>query len=190
MARRHHNPWWILPSRVETRHSTSNMSYYARPLFTDTPRAFSPAASEWRRVTESERHSKLSLSVSDPLQRDANQVHLPATQRLLAAHHASEQRGRSLQLPRYRHEAANYHTHGAAISSPARVSGNVWSSEGRGDGKTAGETGRRAEGVLYSGMEGLSLYVPENITTVTAESVRIKNKCLILSICPKLCTEQ
>lgn len=114
-------------------------------------------------MTESERHSKLSLSVSDPLQRDANQVHLPATQRLLAAHHASEQRGRSLQLPRYRHEATNYHTHGAAISSPARVSGNVWSSEGRGDGKTGGGTGRQSEGVLYPGMEGLSLYISWNL---------------------------
>ena len=78
-------------------------------------------------MTESERHCKLSLSVSDPPQRDANQVHLPATQRLLAAHHASEQRGRSLQFPRYRHEVANYHAHGVAISLPACVSGNMWS---------------------------------------------------------------
>ncbi|XP_075906591.1 docking protein 6 isoform X2 [Nelusetta ayraudi] len=38
--------------------------------------------------------------LSDPLQGDAHQVHLAATQRLLAAHHAPEQRGRSLQLPR------------------------------------------------------------------------------------------
>lgn len=134
MAQRYHNPKWILispakqPFRVETCHSTSNIPYYARSLFTDIPRAIPPAVSEWQRVTESERHYNLSLSVSDPLQRDANQVHLPATQRLLAAHHASEQRGRSLQLPRYRHEVTNYHM---LFSLPARVSGNVWSASAR-----------------------------------------------------------
>lgn len=64
--------------------------------------------------------------VSDPLQRDTNQVHLAATQRLLAAHHASEQRGRSLQLPRYRPGLTNYHTHTDAISLSACVS-DVWS---------------------------------------------------------------
>lgn len=56
---------------------------------------------------------------SDPLQRDINQVHLPATQRLLAAYHTPEQRGRSLQLPRYRFEVANYYTRSVAISFPA-----------------------------------------------------------------------
>lgn len=55
-------------------------------------------------------------SVSDPLRRDAHQVHLPAAQRVLAAHHASEQRGRSLQFPRYRHGASNYHA--GAIQRP------------------------------------------------------------------------
>lgn len=55
-------------------------------------------------VTESERLRVVSLSVSDPLERDANHVHLAAAQRLLAAHHASEQRGRPLQFPRYRQE--------------------------------------------------------------------------------------
>lgn len=69
----------------------------------------SPAIPRHQGVGESEGHCESSLSVSDPLQRDANQVHLPATQRLLAAHHASEQRGRSLQFPRYSHRVSNYH---------------------------------------------------------------------------------
>ena len=59
------------------------------------------------------------VSVSDPLRRDANQVHLPAAQRLLAAHHASEQRGRSLQFPRYRHGASNYHARRCYTKAPA-----------------------------------------------------------------------
>lgn len=70
-------------------------------------------------VTKSERHCESSLSVSDPLQRDANQVHLPAAQRILAAHHASEQRGRSLQFPRYRHGASNHHARRWYTKAPA-----------------------------------------------------------------------
>lgn len=92
-------------------------------IYNGIRRAISPAVSEWQEVKHT--GSFLSL-VSDPLQRDTNQVHLPATQRLLAAHHASEQRGRSLQLPRYRHGLTNYHTHADAISLSACVSGEVW----------------------------------------------------------------
>lgn len=76
------------------------------------------AVSEW--VTESDRLLKKKmlfsiLSVSDPLQRDDNQVHLPAAQCLLAAHHASNQCGGSVQLPRYNREPTNYQTHCSVI---------------------------------------------------------------------------
>lgn len=121
------NPYLTCQTAIQSGNMQFNRIYlyYAGSLFTEVHRAISPVVSEWLRMTESERHCKLSLSVSDPLQRHANQVHLPATQRLLAAHHTSEQRGRSLQLPRYRHEITNYHMHSVAISLPTCVSGNV-----------------------------------------------------------------
>ncbi len=145
MAQQRYNPKWILilaanqPVRVKTCHSSSGIPYYTRSLFIDIRRAISPAVSERLRVTESQTHCKLSLSVADPLQRDANQVHLPATQRLLAAHHASEQRGRSLQLPRYGHEITNYHTRCGAIVFACLVQ-LLCGALGWGDGKTCGET--------------------------------------------------
>lgn len=109
IQRHRRNPKWILilpakckhaiqPAIYGTKHSLCLLAY---PIPLQFPLLW---------VTESERHCKFSsVCVSDPLQRDANQVYLPATQRLLAAHHASEQRGRSLQLPRYRHGVTNYH---------------------------------------------------------------------------------
>lgn len=146
-----------LTCQVQTCHSTSNIPHYTQSLFTDIPisSAISPAVSEWLRVTESERHCKLSLSVSDPLQRDANQVHLPATQRLLAAHHASEQRGRSLQLPRYRHAVTNYHVCGVAIFFTARVSGNVWSASDKLMGRQVETQEGRDRWNIVSSSEGI-----------------------------------
>lgn len=127
----HRNPKWILispakqPFRVETCHSTLDMNALCLLTYPEQSPPLWVTDWEWQEVRDT---VSFLLSVSDPPQRDANQVHLPATQRLLAAHHASEQRGRSLQLPRCRHEVSNYHTHGvAAISLPACVSGNVWS---------------------------------------------------------------
>lgn len=89
-----------------THQPSANMPFNQKSTIQHTN---SPAIPCRQEMTESERHCESSLSVSDPLQRDANQVHLPATQRLLAAHHASEQRGRSLQFPRYSHGVNNYH---------------------------------------------------------------------------------
>lgn len=90
---------------------------------------------EWQKVRDTISFF-LCLCVSDPLQRDANQVYLAATQRLLAAHHASEQRGRSLQLPRYRHGVPNYHMCGVILQWWCVE--HWWSA-----GKTGGETVRQ-----------------------------------------------
>lgn len=79
-------------------HTTCSLCLLTCPFPLQPPLAPPLWVSDWQEVRDT---VKSCLSVPDPLQRDANQVHLPATQRLLAAHHASEQRGRSLQLPRY-----------------------------------------------------------------------------------------
>lgn len=87
------------PSRVEMPSIYPNtVALGTHPWFPDIP---PPNVNDWLGVTESERHWRHFPSVTDPLQRDANKVHFAATQCLLAAHHTSEQHGRSLQLPRY-----------------------------------------------------------------------------------------
>lgn len=100
----HRNPQTSphLTCQTRTHHSASSIAHTTRSLcllmcpFPPQPPLL--WVSDWQEVRDT---VKPCLSVPDSLQRDANQVHLPATQCLLAAHHASEQRGRSLQLPRY-----------------------------------------------------------------------------------------
>lgn len=99
----------IIPNVVSSRQPSANMPFNQKPTIQHTNSPAIPCRQGVTESAESEGHCESSLSVSDSLQRDANQVHLPATQRLLAAHHASEQRGRSLQFPRYRHGVGNYH---------------------------------------------------------------------------------
>lgn len=128
------------PFRAETRHFKQATRRLCLPTY---PEQFPPppTVSEWLR---SDRKWATLWAffclVSDPLQRDAHQVHLPATQRLLAAHHASEQRGRSLQLPRYGHEVTNYHTHPRLLPflhlPVAASKRQVEKQRGRGRGKT------------------------------------------------------
>lgn len=146
MARRRHNPISPLSrppnSRSERKHAISSRQ---RAVFvyqhTQSNSPPPPTVSEWLR---SDRKWATLWAffclVSDPLQRDAHQVHLPATQRLLAAHHASEQRGRSLQLPRYGHEVTNYHTHPRLLPflhlPVAASKRQVEKQRGRGRGKT------------------------------------------------------
>lgn len=147
VARRHHNPISPLshPPNSRSERKRAIQAGNAPSLFTNIPRAIPPppTVSEWLR---SDRKWATLWAffclISDPLQRDAHQVHLPATQRILAAHHASEQRGRSLQLPRYGHEVTNYHTHMLLLPFlylPVAASK-----------KTGGETGRQRQRENYT----------------------------------------
>lgn len=89
VAQRHHNPKWILispaeqPFRVETCHSTSNIPYYARSLFTVIPKAISPVVNKWQKVRDTvsflclfQIHSRETLTKSISLPRSAYWQHI------------------------------------------------------------------------------------------------------------------